>query len=70
MVPLTVVPNEAEAEVVCGMLRANGVECEYRQTSFGAGTMDGLRGGPQEIFVAEGDEATARALLETPESPS
>jgi hypothetical protein len=70
MVPLTVVPNEAEAEVVCGMLRANGVECEYRQTSFGAGTMDGLRGGPQEIFVAEDDAATARALIEAPESPS
>jgi hypothetical protein len=70
MVPLTVVPNEAEAEVVCGLLRANGVECEYRQTSFGAGTMDGLRGGPQEIFVAEGDATTARALIEAPESPS
>jgi hypothetical protein len=70
MVPLTVVPNEAEAEVVCGLLRANGVECEYRQTSFGAGTMDGLRGGPQEIFVAEDDATTARALIEAPESPS
>jgi hypothetical protein len=70
MVPLTVVPNEAEAEVVCGLLRANGVECEYRQTSFGAGTMDGLRGGPQEIFVAESNATTARALIEAPESPS
>ena len=70
MVALTVVPNEAEAEVVCGLLRANGIVCEYRQTSFGAGTMDGLRGGPQEVFVAEDDATTARALIEAPESPS
>jgi hypothetical protein len=70
MVPLTVVQNEAEAQVVCGMLRANEIGCDYRQTSFGAGTMDGMRGGPQEIFVAEGDANRARALIETPESQS
>ena len=70
MVPLTVVPNEAEAEVVCGLLRANGIVCEYRQTSFGAGTMDGLRGGPQEVFVDGDDAPTARALIEAPESGS
>jgi hypothetical protein len=68
MVPLTVVPNEAEAEVVCGLLRANGIACEYRQTSFGAGTMDGLRGGPQEIFVAEADAEDARSLVDTQKS--
>lgn len=63
MVGLTVVPNAAEAEVVCGMLRENGIAATYRQTSFGAGTMDGLPGGPQEIFVSEGDVEKARALI-------
>jgi putative signal transducing protein len=63
MVAVTVVQNEAEAEVVCGLLRANGIACEYRQTSFGAGTMDGMRGGPQEIFVAEADAGQARSLI-------
>jgi Putative prokaryotic signal transducing protein len=63
MVAVTVVQNEAEAEVVCGLLRANGIACEYRQTSFGAGTMDGMRGGPQEVFVAEADAGQARSLI-------
>ncbi len=66
MVSLTVVQNVAEAEVVCGMLRANGVDAEYRQTNFGAGSMDGLSGGPQEIFVAESDAKDAQALLAAP----
>ena len=64
MVALTVVPNESQAEVVCGMLRATGIACGYEQTNFGAGAADGLpRGGPVEIFVAEGDERKAQQLL-------
>ena len=64
MVGVTVVRNEAEAEVVCGMLRSNGVACGYEQTNFGAGAADGYpRGGPVEIFVGEGDEQKARQLL-------
>lgn len=63
MVPVTVVANEMEAEVVCGMLRANGIESSYRQTSFGAGSMDGMRGGQQEILVPERDEKRARELV-------
>jgi len=64
MVALTVVPNESQAEVVCGMLRANGIACGYEQTNFGAGAADGFpRGGPVEIFVAEGDVRKSRKLL-------
>jgi hypothetical protein len=63
MVPVTVVANEVEAEIVCGMLRANGIECAYRQTSFGAGSMDGMRGGQQEIVVDGSDEKRARELI-------
>jgi hypothetical protein len=65
MVGVTVVPNESAAEVVCGMLRANGIACGYGQTDFGAGASDGFpSGGPVEIFVAEEDVDEARTLLD------
>ena len=65
MVGVTVVRNEAEAEVVCGMLRSNGIACGYEQTNFGAGATDGYpRGGAVEIFVADEDEQRARDLLQ------
>ena len=64
MVALTMVRSEAEAEVLCGMLRANGIACGYQQTNVGAGAADGFgRGGALEIFVAEGDAQQARELL-------
>ena len=63
MVAVTVVPNEAEADLVCGMLQANGVACRSRQTDFGAGSMDGMPGGPQQILVQENDVDRARDLL-------
>jgi hypothetical protein len=42
MVALTMVRTEAEAEVLCGMLRANGIVCGYQQTNVGAGAADGF----------------------------
>jgi hypothetical protein len=64
LVGVTVVANEPEAELVCGMLRADGIECTYRQTNFGAGTADGFSfGGPREILVDESDVDRARSLL-------
>jgi len=63
LVPLTVVRNEAEAELLCGLLRSEGIECEHRPTNFGAGVMDGLPGGAREIIVAEERLARAQELL-------
>jgi putative signal transducing protein len=63
MVAVTVVPNEAEADLVCGMFETNGVACRSRQTDFGAGSMDGMPGGPQQILVQESDVDRARDLL-------
>jgi hypothetical protein len=64
MVALTIVRSEAEAEMLCGMLRANGITCGHRQTNVGAGAADGFPGvGPLEVFVAEGDTRRARELL-------
>ena len=64
-VHLTVVGNEMEAEVVCGLLRANGIECSYRQTNLAAGMADGSSSmaGPREVMVEEGDLDAAQELL-------
>jgi hypothetical protein len=64
---LTVVPGETEAEVLCGLLRANGIECGYRDTdAIDSSLEDFIASGPREILVHEADLETARALL--PES--
>lgn len=66
-VVLAVVPGETEAEVVCGLLRANGIECGYRDTdAVDSALEDFMTSGPREILVHEADLEAARALL--PES--
>jgi hypothetical protein len=66
-VVLTVVPGETEAEVLCGLLRSNGIECAYRDTEEIDSTIeDFIAAGPREVLVHEDDLETARALL--PES--
>jgi hypothetical protein len=63
VVPVTVVPNETEAEVICGLLRSEGIECSYRQTNVGAGAFDGMPGGSQEVVVPARDLERAREVL-------
>lgn len=62
---LTVVPNELEAEMICGKLRANGVDCSYRQTDIAAGAFVGTlaSGGPVAVVVDDSDIEYARTLL-------
>jgi hypothetical protein len=63
-VVLTVVPGETEAEVVCGLLRSNGIECAYRETAaIDSSIEDFMAAGPREILVREADLEPARALL-------
>ncbi len=63
-VVLTFVPGETEAEVLCGLLRANGIECGYRDTdAIDSPLEDFMTSGPREILVHEADLETARALL-------
>jgi hypothetical protein len=58
---LTIVPTEGEAELLCALLRTEGIDCDHRSTNMSAGAMDGLPGaGPREIVVAE--DGLARAL--------
>jgi hypothetical protein len=63
LVVVDVVANESEAELLCGLLRTEGLSCTYRQSNYGAGAFDGMPGGPQEVLVRAEDEAGARLLL-------
>ena len=65
-VTLTYVGDEMEAEVLCGLLRTNGIECSYRRSDVSAGAAYGGGSpiaGPTEVLVHERDLAEARKLL-------
>jgi hypothetical protein len=65
-VHLTVVSNEIEAEMVCRLLRSQGIACRYRKTdvagAIGAAAM--ATTGPTEIIVYQRDLEAARELLQ------
>ena len=61
---LTVVPTEAEAELLTALLRTEGIDADHRPTNFAVGSMDGLPGGgPREIVVDEHELARAQEIL-------
>ena len=68
VVTLTVVRDELEAEVVCGKLRANGINCSHRRTDVGAAVWTGTfaPGGPVAVLVDDADLESARSLLLLP----
>ena len=68
-VPLVTVRDEGEAEIVCGLLRGSGIECDWTVTTQGLVGVAGA-GGPREIFVGRGDLEAAQELLasERPDS--
>ena len=68
-VVLTVVPGETEAELLCGLLRSNGIECAYRDTdAIDSPIEDFIAAGPREVLIYEADLETARALLPASDS--
>jgi hypothetical protein len=69
MVRLTVVPDEGEAVTLCGLLRTEGIACDYRDTDpSAAGIFGGTTfGGWREILVDEDDLDRARELLPHPQ---
>ena len=68
-VVLTVVSGQPEAEVVCGLLRSEGIECGYRDTDqIDSSLEDFIAAGSQEILVHEADLQSARELLAASES--
>lgn len=61
---LTVVGDETEAAVICGLLTTEGIACDQRRTDMGAGAWEATgSGGPREILVAPTDLERARKLL-------
>jgi hypothetical protein len=63
-VVLTVVSGEPEAEIVCGLLRSNGIECAFRDTeAIETSLEDFISAGAQEILVHESDLQAAKELL-------
>ena len=64
LVPLTVVPNVYEAEMLCGLLRTEGITCDYRSTdmsvAFGAGQQSGAA---REVLVERAAYDRARELV-------
>ena len=64
LVLLTVVSNDLEAGVLCGELRANGIECTYEQTNPAAAVGPGVgQAGPTAVLVEEEQLDEARKLL-------
>jgi type III secretory pathway lipoprotein EscJ len=59
---LTVVGSQGEADVICSLLRAHGIECGERATDRSA-EQGGGWGGQREILVAQTDLASAQELL-------
>ena len=63
-VVLTVVPTEAEADILCGLLRSAGIECAYRDTADIESSLEEFTAaGPREILVHPSDLEAARELL-------
>jgi hypothetical protein len=64
-VPVDVAGSEAEAELLCSVLRGAGIECLPRLTNSGAG--DGLGTvGAHDIMVSPQDAQDAREILHEP----
>jgi hypothetical protein len=63
-VVLTVVSGEPEAQILCGLLETNGIDCTYRDTeAIDDAYEDYIESGPREILVREADLEAARQLL-------
>ena len=63
-VVLTVVSGAPEADIVCGLLRANGIDCAYRDTeAIETALEDFIAAGPVEVLVPASDLDAARELL-------
>jgi Putative prokaryotic signal transducing protein len=64
LVVVEAVSTETEAELICSILRGEGIQSFQRQTSLSAGMTDGLPvGGPREVVVRAEDADEARNLL-------
>jgi hypothetical protein len=70
LVRLTIVPNEPTADLLCALLREEGIGCRHQVTDVGAGALDGVAAiGSRAVFVAAADLERARELAEGDAAP-
>ena len=63
-VVLTVVSGEPEAQILCGLLETNGIDCIYRDTEAIEDPLeDFTAAGSREILVRPTDLEAARQLI-------
>jgi hypothetical protein len=63
-VVLTVVSGPPEADILCGLLRTNGIECGYRDTqAIDSPLEDFIEAGSVEVLVPAEDLEVAREVL-------
>jgi hypothetical protein len=69
-VVLDVVASEFEADVICGLLQSEGIDCSIQKTNLAVGMADAAASGagPREIVVQTEDLARAREILNSQES--
>ncbi len=56
--------SQGEADVVCSLLRANGIECGDRRGPKGWPGRGASWGGPREILVRQADLKVAREFVD------
>ena len=61
LVVLETAGTEQEADLICSILRGDGIECMTRPSTFSAMTVSG---GPHEVVVEAEHVARARQILE------
>jgi putative signal transducing protein len=64
-VHLTAVASQTEADIICSLLRENGIKCGDRAADVAIQGIGGS-GGWREILVSEDDLEAAQELLPTP----
>jgi hypothetical protein len=69
-VRLTVVSTQGEADLICSMLRAQGIKCGDRAPDGLGAEQGGGFGGWREVLVDEDDLETAQALLDSEADPA
>lgn len=63
-VVVAVVKTGPEADIVCGLLRSNGIDCGFRDTeAIDLSLEEFTAAGPREILVHPSDLEAARELL-------
>jgi putative signal transducing protein len=63
-VVVSVVETETEAQIVCGLLQSNGIDCYYRDTqAIDSPLEDFTAAGAREIVVRAADADAAKELL-------